>query len=463
MRELHARGGMATVWVADDAVLSRRVAVKILHSALAADDVVRDRFRREAFAAAKVAHPNIVSIYDTGEEDDGTSYIVMELVEGRDLRRALEDSGPMAIDEAVEVASQIAEALDFAHRHGLVHRDVKPANVLLDERDHVKVADFGIAKALGGGGDLTRTGVIVGTARYLAPEQVTGGETDARADVYALALIAYEMLTGTPAFESDHDIGAAMARLSADPPSLADRRPDVPTRVSEAVERGMARDRDNRWATAGEFRDALHGRARPPSPHAPRPVEAEVVPAGRRRVPTVAFVTVAIAAVAIAVAGAWALWSANDDPGTPSTAPSATIAGAADFDPLGDGRESPSTVAGAIDGDPATGWRTETYTTPDFGRAKDGVGLQLDLGERRDVAAVEVATDLRGWSAEIFVADRAGSTLDEWGAARATGSDLGTTARLDLDDGSEGRFVLLWLTRLPPSGRLVVNEVRVAG
>ena len=467
LESILARGGMAAVWIADDAVLSRRVAVKVLHPELAEDESVRARFRREALAAARVTHPNIVAVYDTGEDDDGVVYIVMELVDGTNLRDLLGARGPLDPDEAVAIASQIADALDVAHASHLVHRDVKPANVLLSGPDHVKVTDFGIAKAIGAGGDLTRTGTIVGTARYLAPEQVTGGDTDARTDVYALALLVYEMLAGAPPFGGDTDIGAAMARLTADPPPLRSRRPDVPLPLADAVHRGLARDPDQRWPSAAAFRTALRGDTPPPRGTASTAalesdaLEASVVPSrGRRRVG--ALLAAAGVAVAAAVIGAVVLADGNGTSG--GTGQPITVVGTDDFDPPpGDGQEGASSVGGAVDGNPETGWTTETYATPDFGRAKGGVGLSLDLGTAWLVRAVTVDTDLAGWSAEVYVADDPGATLDSWGPPRASLSDLGTSARFELEEGSAGRFVLLWLTLLPDGGRLSVREVRVEG
>src|SRR6476619_2625042 len=178
---------MASVWVGDDVLLSRRVAIKTLHPELALDDGLRARFRREAIAAAKLGHPDIVATYDTGEDGD-VAYIVMELVDGPTLRTLLDDHGPMPVPQTLRIAREVAAALDHAHRHGVVHRDIKPANVLIPAEGPVKVTDFGIAKATGAS-DLTRTGTVVGTARYLAPEQVEGVTSDARTDVYAVGLL----------------------------------------------------------------------------------------------------------------------------------------------------------------------------------------------------------------------------------------------------------------------------------
>ena len=221
-----ARGGMATVWIADDPVLSRRVAVKVLRADLAADDATRTRFRNEAIAAARLNHPNIVATFDTGD-DDGTAYIVMELVDGTNLRHLVDEHGTLPVRDVLRIGRQIADALDAAHRAGLVHRDVKPANVLVPSTERggavdgvpqgpVKVTDFGIAKAAGAD-DLTRTGTVMGTARYLAPEQVNGRTADARSDVYALGLLLYEMCVGHPPFGGDTEIATAMARLTTTP------------------------------------------------------------------------------------------------------------------------------------------------------------------------------------------------------------------------------------------------------
>jgi len=216
---------MAAVWEAEDKVLTRRVAIKVLHPHLAGDDAFRTRFRREAVSAAKLAHPHIVTTYDTGRDAE-VAYIVMELVEGTTLARLLKAQGPLPVAKGVDVAVQVADALSCAHAHGVVHRDVKPANILLREDGHVKVADFGIAKA-GAGNDLTRTGVVMGTAKYLSPEQVSGSPADAGSDIYALGIVLYEMLCGAPPFVGDTELSTAVARLTAAPGSLRDRREDI--------------------------------------------------------------------------------------------------------------------------------------------------------------------------------------------------------------------------------------------
>ena len=264
-----ARGGMATVWVADDPVLSRRVAIKILRADLALDEGTRARFRHEAIAAARLSHPNIVSTYDTGD-DDGIAYIVMELVDGTTLRHLIDQRGGLPVAEVIRIGKQVADALEAAHRAGLVHRDVKPANVLVPSTGQVKVTDFGIAKAAGGD-DLTRTGTVMGTARYLSPEQVNGRPTDARTDVYALGLLLYEALCGHPPFGGDTDIATAMARLTTSAPAIRVERPEVSRALDDVIHRCMARQPAARFSTAAEVRDALDRARMDPDRRDPEP------------------------------------------------------------------------------------------------------------------------------------------------------------------------------------------------
>ena len=256
------------MWVADDPVLSRQVAVKILKDDLAGDEATRARFRHEAVAAARLSHPSIVSTYDTGD-DDGTAYIVMELVEGPTLRRLIHDSGGLPVRDVVRLGAQVADALDAAHRAGLVHRDVKPANVLVPPRGPVKVTDFGIATSAAAG-DLTKTGTVMGTARYLAPEQVNGRPTDARTDVYALGLLMFESLTGHAPFGGDSDVATAMARLTTSAPPVRVERPDVPPALDDVIHRCLARDPDQRFESAAEVREALRRTELDPTGSVPR-------------------------------------------------------------------------------------------------------------------------------------------------------------------------------------------------
>ena len=262
-------------------MLSRRVAVKILRDDLASDPATRTRFRNEAIAAARLNHPNVVATYDTGD-DSGTAYIVMELIDGPTVRQLLQERGPLPLRDVIRIGIQVADALEAAHRAGIVHRDVKPPNVLVPPAGPVKVTDFGIAKA-GEGHDLTRTGAVMGTARYLAPEQVNGRPTDARTDVYALGLLLYEMLCGRPPFGGDSDVATAMARLTTSAPPIRPQRPDVPPALDDIVHRCMARDPARRFPSASAVRTALAAVRTNPRGAAPRPAPAPAPAPGRAR------------------------------------------------------------------------------------------------------------------------------------------------------------------------------------
>jgi len=249
VRKLGA-GGMADVYLAEDQELGRRVAIKILNGRHANDDQFIERFRREAKNAAALNHPNIVSIYDRGEAED-TYYIAMEYLDGRSLKELIVGHGPAPVNVAIEYARQILSALRFAHRHGIVHRDIKPHNVLVDREGRVKVTDFGIARA--GTSQMTEAGSIVGTAQYLSPEQARGGEVDQRSDLYSLGVVLYELLTGQTPFEGDTPVEIAMKHLStvARPPSSVRR--DVPRDLDMVVMRALAKDPEDRYQSAEEM------------------------------------------------------------------------------------------------------------------------------------------------------------------------------------------------------------------
>jgi serine/threonine protein kinase len=259
---LLARGGMAEVWEGFDGTLGRAVAVKILQNHLASDAMFKERFRREAVTAARLGHHNIVATYDAGI-DAGTAYIVMELIRGRTLRQLLTSTGPLDPGLAVNIAMQMADALAYAHRCGLIHRDVKPANVLLcNEEDRVplvKVTDFGIAKTTANlGQDLTATGMVLGTPKYFSPEQVEGkAEPDARSDLYSLGIVLFEMVAGRVPFDGPNEMSTAVAHLREPPPSLLALRPGVPPEVDGLVQQLLAKSPAARPPTAVATRQAL--------------------------------------------------------------------------------------------------------------------------------------------------------------------------------------------------------------
>jgi hypothetical protein len=249
-----ARGGMATVYLGEDNLLSRPVAIKVLSGN--SDPDVQDAFLDEARAVAKLSHPNIVDVYDAGIEGS-TRYIVMQYVPGGTLRDIIQRDAPLDPRRAVDLTVKIADALNFGHTRGIVHCDVKPGNVLLGDQGEPKIVDFGIAQSLTQGSHLSDT--VAGTVGYISPEQVEGRSVDGRTDVYSLAAVLYEMLTGTPPVAGDDLQSVVSQRQVRTPAPLQDRNPFVPDELSEIVMRGLARDPAGRYPTAKAFSDALRG------------------------------------------------------------------------------------------------------------------------------------------------------------------------------------------------------------
>jgi serine/threonine-protein kinase len=243
-------GGMANVYLAEDEVLGRRVAIKILNDRHAGDDQFVERFRREAKNAASLSHPNIVSIYDRGEAE-GTYYIAMEYLDGRSLKELIVARGPAPVHIAIDYARQILAAIRFAHRHGIVHRDIKPHNVLVDAEGRLKVTDFGIARA--GTSQMTEAGSIIGTAQYLSPEQAKGAPVDQTSDLYSVGVVLYELLTGVVPFSGDTPVEIAMKHLSAPPEPPSVKRAEIPRELDLVVLRALAKDPGDRYQSAEEM------------------------------------------------------------------------------------------------------------------------------------------------------------------------------------------------------------------
>ena len=470
---LIAKGGMAEVWEAADDVLTRAIAVKVLHLHLAADDEFRERFRREAVSAARLSHPNIVAIFDTGE-DDGVAFIVMELVRGPTLKTWASEHGPLTPAAAVGIATQVADALAAAHAAGLVHRDVKPANILLDSteegRPNVKVGDFGIAQTADYDADLTQPGAAIGTVRYLAPEQIQGGELDGRADVYALGVVLYELLVGRPPFVADTAIATALAHVKAEPPRPRQLRSGIPKSVEAIVLRALAKDPADRYESAESMGLALRALDLAPDDAIASVVRETTPPGGvatfrqterRWLVPAGLIIIAAVAVVVVGIAFSQSqVGHAIFHPGTQSAAPAGPIGvvAAHSFDPLGDGNENEARAGNAVDGNQDTDWATQHYTTRDFGQLKSGVGLRLELAATERIGRVRISSPTSGWSVQIYVADGSPATLADWGRPVTSRSDIaGSVDFTGLN--ARGQNVLIWITRLGDDKSVQIKEI----
>jgi serine/threonine-protein kinase len=482
-------GGMAQVWSADDRLLGRRVAVKILHPHLASDPSFVQRFRREAVAAARLVHPNIVAVYDT-VSDGSTEAIVMELVEGTTLRERLDRTGPIDERRVRELGRQIASALDCAHRNGIVHRDLKPANILITPDGSVRLADFGIAKAEEDP-DLTVAGTLVGTAAYLAPEQVGDGRVDQRTDLYALSTVLYEAASGTTPFRGDSPAATALARLHQEPADLATVAPALSTAFCAAIMRNLQRAPERRFQSALDFGAALAAPRRATS--APRrhndgldhtdegvatvtgtstvtaaPRKTAVVTPPRRSVTGRLALALLVLGPAIIIAGLLidGAGTGSDDARRPTTTVPATVAAAQAFDPYTkDGAEHDDQAQNVLDDDPTTSWSTEHYNSQTFG-TKPGVGLVLRLGGRSRVESLRIA-GTTGWKGEAYVlADDPKTAADPKAAVPTHGgvpidASSGTT-HVALG-GRIGTYVLIWVTDLGPGHQVRLSQVGVSG
>ncbi len=476
LEEPIASGGAAIVWRAFDEVLSRSVAIKLLHPHLATDPTTVERFRLESINAARLTHPNVVAIYDSNQEGD-LVYLVMEFVDGPSLRDLVRERGPLEPTVVAALGEQVAKALGEAHLQGVVHRDVKPANILLTRDGVAKVTDFGIAKALAGNqATLTSPGTVVGTAAYVAPEQLEGGSIDPRADVYALGVVLYECLTGQPAFSGDTPTATAAARLTQEllPPRQV--RADIPRQLDDIIVRATRRDADMRYADGNALAAALAALV----PSRPSDVTAQLMNRGEDsgELPAVAsgrdtgpfsggmpatrreygrrLVAAFLGGLLLALIGFFATQALRDDPGTGASASpnpdTVAIRGAADFDPYADGQENPADVAKSYDGDLGTAWHTETYRTAStFGNLKAGVGVIYDLGGPTEVR--EIALDLTRESIDVtvYAADTVPDALERetaWAPAVGTFGDIAVRDTLVLSEPHTARYWLIWITDL---------------
>jgi predicted Ser/Thr protein kinase len=483
LEELVGTGGMSSVFRAHDRQLDRRVAIKVLHEHYAEDPEYLERFRREARAVAKLSHPNIVTVIDRGD-DGGRQYIVFEHVEGENLKELVLRSGRLSVRRALELALDVADGLAFAHDHGLVHRDVKPQNVLLSREGEVKVTDFGIARSLHMDHGVTQTGTVLGTGEYLAPEQASGKPVSAATDVYSLGVVLWELLAGDVPFVGENFVAVALRHVNEPAPSLRERRPDVTPRLEAAVDRALAKDPAHRFpsmtAFAKELRACLaevEGDAVPPAAddlamtvvtppqHAPPPAGAPArqrrrsrpASGSRRRSPWVyvllALLVAGAAFAAVLLLGGGGHGNGGSGGGGGSGSP-VQLHGLAGYDPQGDGVEHNELATEATDGGTLTSWTTETYGNQDFGGLKTGVGLVLAAGGPVKVSQLTVKTPTPGFTAEI----QAGNSPTGGFTADSSSQTVNGTTTFTLD-GKTAAYYVVWITKLPPGNRAEISEV----
>jgi predicted Ser/Thr protein kinase len=473
-------GGMSSVYRAIDETLERPVAIKLMNREIATDSDQLERFRREARAVAQLSHPHIVGVIDYGE-DQGRPYIVLEYVEGETLKERIRRNGELDVSEAVAYAIEIARALGCAHARHIVHRDVKPQNVLIDEEGSAKVTDFGIARSLDDDG-LTADGRVLGTTDYVSPEQALGHAVTGQSDLYSLGIVLYEMLTGRVPFRGENQVAVAMKHVREELPDVQALRPEVSASLAAVIDRATAKDLHERYRSDEELIADLEDvlaleAARSGSATGEATTVLRTLPSrARRRVPLrvrsrPAWIALAALLVVAAVAAGVVLLGdrTHRGTGTEKTAGGGAMTqvglnskAAHDYDPLGDDSEHPAQTAFAIDGNPSTVWTTESYTTGDL--QKDGVGLALDAAPGAVFRELRLRTPTPGFAASVYVArgDALPPAVPDAGwKLVASVPAAGARQTLDLDTaGQRSRWVLLWITRLPTEqDRVEISEL----
>jgi eukaryotic-like serine/threonine-protein kinase len=466
LEELVGKGGMSSVYRARDRLLERTVAIKVLHEHHSRDDDYVERFRREARAAARLQHPNIVTVIDRGEADE-RQFIVFEFVDGENLKQLVEREGRLPVRTALELGIEIGRALAFAHASGLVHRDVKPQNVLLRNGD-VKVTDFGIARSIDVKSGLTETGTVLGTSDYIAPEQAGGRQVDALSDVYSLGVVIYELLAGTPPYSGESFVAVAMQHVHDPVPSISSVRPEVPPRLETALRRAMAKEPADRFGSMDEFvselQACLQGLGRPDADRTAIMRAAAPAPRPSRRTPRIRRAPLLALVLGLAVIGAGvAAYVGLKDSGGGSSGNGGGNPGVVHllasnaYDPEGDGQEHDELVPSATDGNPSTSWETESYRgSLTFGNLKDGVGIVFDAGAPVQLHTLTVVSDTPGFTADVKAGSSSNGPFDTVSSSRTVG---GRTA-FQLSVPSPRRFYLVWITRLAAGyPRTHVSEV----
>jgi eukaryotic-like serine/threonine-protein kinase len=477
LEERVGSGGMSTVYRAFDETLERWVAIKILQNEIAGDADQLERFHREARSVARLNHPHVVTVIDAGE-DQGCPYIVFEYIAGETLKDRIRRFGRLPVPEALAYAIEIARALQAAHTEKLVHRDVKPQNVLLDTDGRAKVTDFGIARSLEGDG-LTLAGRVLGTTDYVSPEQALGHGVTPQSDIYSLGIVLYEMLAGEVPFTADAPVAVAMKHVREPMPDVQQARPEVSATTAAIIDHATAKETRNRYGTIEEM---LHDLEEALAVEATRagqttgeattvlralPEEAYRVP-WRVRFPRRAAALTALLATAAAVAIVFLASRTHESKpippppqpkGTPPPVAFKLPSGAAhDFDPYGGDGEHPADAPKAIDGNAVTAWTTERYSD---GLQKPGVGLYVDTRTPIPGRLLDIISNQGGYRAEVRAAGGEFPPPRIAGWTRVGGPErVGAVTHISLDTrGKSYRYYLVWIIKLPTGGQAGITEL----
>jgi serine/threonine-protein kinase len=487
-------GGMSTVYRAFDTVLERQVAIKLMHREIAADADQLERFRREARAVAQLNHPHVVGVIDAGEapppeeqagfgEPVAMPYIVFEYVEGETLKDRIRRMGRLPIPEAVAYAIEIARALQAAHDRRIVHRDVKPQNVLIDDEGTAKVTDFGIARSLTEEG-LTADGRVLGTTDYVSPEQALGHDVGPQSDLYSLGIVLYEMLTGDVPFHGENQVAVAMKHVREDLPDVQMGRPQVSSALAAVLDNATAKDLERRYEDDAELISDLEdvlGIETQRSGQATGEATAvlRTLPAGaRKRVPWRVLHPariLALLALLGAVAAVVLVFMATDKraergTGTRNVKPPPGLKSvslgqsrAKDFDPFGGDGEHPAEAKAVVDQDTNSTWSTERYDGGVINN-KPGVGIYVDANPGVAARAIDVISPTRNWQGAIYAAPNGPPPRKLAGFKKLASIDQSKArTRVKLDPGGKRyRYYLVWITKLPPQQSSVeIAEIRL--
>jgi eukaryotic-like serine/threonine-protein kinase len=494
------RGGMSTVYRAFDTVLERPVAIKLMHREIAADADQLERFRREARAVAQLNHPHVVVVIDAGEEPardgdpegPGTPYIVLEYIDGETLKDVIRREAPLDIPQALAYAIEVARALGAAHHCRIVHRDVKPHNILISAEGGAKITDFGIARSLTEEG-LTIAGRVLGTTDYVSPEQALGQTVTGQSDLYSLGIVLYEMLTGEVPFHGQSPVAVAMKHVREEIPDVQLKRPRLSAATAAVLDRAVAKDPARRYPDAdsmvAELEEVLaleasrSGQATGEATTVLRSLPGRA----RRRLPlrmrhparwgaSLGLLALIVAIVLIVVAGqthrgTGVAAEQSSHQGLQQVALSQTAAH--DYNPFGTGPENRDQIDNVIDNDPNTTWSTEQYYEGTLRKAGGvGLGLYLDAAPGVSARALAVQTPTPGFAAQVYVADRidlsqpygSATPLSQrgWQGPVGQSAHVRSGERIPLRVQGARRYYLLWMTTLPPGKEsATIAEVRL--